>query len=55
MILVGYALSYTVYLLALNPTVQDRLVREINDHYDVNPLVYDAAENIEYVCYHGVV
>ena len=45
------ALSYTAYLLALNPTIQDRLVREINDYYDVNPdsSLYDAAENIEYV------
>ena len=56
MILVGYettssTLSYTAYLLALNPTIQDRLVREINDYYDVNPdsSLYDAAENIEYV------
>ena len=55
-ILAGYettssALSYTAYLLALNPTIQDRLVREINDYYDVNPdsSLYDAAENIEYV------
>ena len=45
------AVSYTAYLLALNPTIQDRLVREINDYYDVNPdsSLYDAAENIEYV------
>ena len=55
-ILAGYettsnALSYTAYLLALNPTIQDRLIREINDYYDVNPdsSLYDAAENIEYV------
>ena len=55
-ILAGYettsnVLSYTAYLLALNPTIQDRLVREINDYYDVNPdsSLYDAAENIEYV------
>ena len=45
------ALSYTAYLLALNPTIQDRLIREINDYYDVNPdsSLYDAAENIKYV------
>ena len=45
------ALSYTAYLLALNPTIQDRLVREINEYYDVNPdsSLYDAAESIEYV------
>ena len=45
------ALSYTAYLLALNPTIQDRLVREINEYYDVNPdsSLYDAAENIDYV------
>ena len=52
-ILAGYettsnALSYTAYLLALNPTIQDKLIKEINDYYEVNPL-YDAAENIEYV------
>ena len=45
------ALSYTAYLLALNPTIQDRLIREINEYYDVNPdsSLYDAAESIEYV------
>jgi len=55
-ILAGYdttsnALSYTAYLLALNPTIQDRLIREINEYYDANPdsSLYDAAENIEYV------
>ena len=56
MMLGGYettsnALSYTAYLLALNPTIQDRLIREINEYYDVNPdsSLYDAAESIEYV------
>ena len=56
MLLAGYettgnALSYTAYLLALNPTIQDRLTREINEYYDVNPdsSLYDAAENIDYV------
>ena len=55
-ILAGYettsnALSYTAYLLALNPTIQDRIIKEINDYYDVNPdcSLYDAAESIEYV------
>ena len=55
-ILAGYettsnALSYTAYLLALNPTIQDKLIREINDYYDANPdcSLYDAAEKIEYV------
>ena len=55
-ILAGYettsnSLSYTAYLLALNPTIQDRLIKEINDYYDANPdcSLYDAAENIEYV------
>ena len=55
-ILAGYettsnTLSYTAYLLAINPTIQDRLIREINDYYDVNPdsSLYDAAENIKYV------
>ena len=55
-ILAGYettsnALSYTAYLLALNPTIQDNLIKEINDYYEANPdsSLYDAAENIEYV------
>ena len=55
-ILAGYdttrsALSFTAYLLAINPTIQDKLVKEINDYYEVNPdcSLYDAAENIEYV------
>ena len=45
------ALSYTAYLLALNPTIQDKLIKEINDYYEVNPdsSLYDAAENIEYL------
>ena len=45
------ALSYTAYLLALNPTIQDKLIREINEYYETNPdcTLYDAAENIEYV------
>ena len=55
-ILAGYettsnALSYTAYLLALNPNIQDQLIREINEYYEINPdcSLYDAAENIEYV------
>ena len=55
-ILAGYettsnALSYTAYLLALNPTIQDNLIKKINDYYEANPdsSLYDAAENIEYV------
>ena len=55
-ILAGYdttsnTLSYTAYLLALNPTIQDNLVKEINDYYEAYPdsSLYDAAENIEYV------
>ena len=32
------ALSFIAYLLALNPTVQDRLVRDINEYYDINPV-----------------
>ena len=32
------ALSFTAYLLALNPIVQDRLVRDINEYYDINPV-----------------
>ena len=45
------ALSYTAYLLALNPTIQDELTRKIQDYYDNNPdsPLYDAAENIDYV------
>ena len=45
------ALSYTVYLLALNPPIQDKLTREIENYYDANPdaSLYDAAENINYV------
>ena len=44
-------LSFTAYLLALNPSIQDRLIREITDYYDANPesSLYDAAENIDYV------
>ena len=55
-ILAGYestnnVLGYTSYLLALNPTIQDKLIREINEYYEINPdcSLYDAAENIEYV------
>ena len=45
------ALSHTAYLLALNPTIQDYLIKEINDYYEANPdsSLYDAADNIEYV------
>ena len=45
------ALGYAAYLLALNPTIQDNLIKEINDYYEANPdsSLYDAAENIEYV------
>ncbi|XP_065920447.1 cytochrome P450 3A9-like [Dysidea avara] len=55
-LLAGYettsnALGYTAYLLALNPAIQDKLTREIQDYYDANPdaSLYDAAENIDYV------
>ncbi|XP_065914971.1 cytochrome P450 3A9-like [Dysidea avara] len=55
-LLAGYettsnALGYTTYLLALNPAIQDKLTREIQDFYDANPdaSLYDAAENIDYV------
>jgi len=45
------AISYSVYQLALNPTIQDKLTKEIKDYYDANPdsSLYDAVENIEYV------
>ena len=45
------AMSYSAYLLALNPAIQDRLIREIKDYYNANPdcSLYDAAENIDYV------
>ena len=44
-------LSYTAYQLALNPSIQDHLVREIREYYDANPdaSLYDVAENIDYV------
>ena len=44
-------LSYTAYLLALNPIIQDKLIKEINGYYASNPnsSLYDAAEGIEYV------
>ena len=44
-------LSFTAYLLAINPTVQDKLIQEINNYYENNPdsSLYDAAENIECV------
>ena len=47
----GYTLSYLTYLLALSPDVQDKLVREINTYFDLNPnsSLNDAADNIEYV------
>lgn len=55
-LLAGYettsnALGYTAYLLAFNPAIQDKLVREIQDYYTANPnaTLYDAAENIGYV------
>ena len=42
--LVGYettanALSYTCYLLALNPHVQERLQQEIDKYYKENPVI----------------
>ena len=45
------ALSYAAYQLALNPSIQDELIKEINEYYNANPdsSLYDAAENIEYV------
>ena len=44
-------LSYTAYQLALNPTIQDKLTKEIKEYYNANPdaSLYDASENIEYV------
>jgi len=55
-LLAGYettsnALGYTAYLLALNPAIQGKLIKEIQDYYDANPdaSLYDAAENIDYV------
>ena len=32
------ALSYVSYLLALNPTVQEKLQREIEDYFQNNPV-----------------
>ena len=47
----GYTLSFLAYLLALNPDAQDKLVKEINNYFDLNPdsSLNDAADNIEYV------
>ena len=44
-------LSYTAYQLALNPTIQDKLTKEIKEYYDADPdaSLYDASENIQYV------
>ena len=43
--------TYTAYLLALHPNVQDKLITEVNSYFDANPdaTLYDAAENMEYV------
>ena len=56
LLLAGYetttnTLTFAAYLLAINPTVQDQLIKEINDYYEANPdsSLYEAAENIEYV------
>ena len=47
----GSTLSFLAYELALNPDVQDKLIKEINDYFDLNPdaSLNDAADNIEYV------
>ena len=34
----GAALSFTAYLLALNPDVQEKLQREIDSFYERNPV-----------------
>ena len=43
--------TYTSYLLALHPHVQDRLINEIKEYFDGNPeaTLLEAAENIEYI------
>ena len=33
-------LTYVTYLLALNPTVQEKLQREIEDYFENNPVSY---------------
>jgi cytochrome P450 len=55
-LLAGYdttsnALSFTSYLLALHPDVQDRLAEEIHKHLSENPdqSLYDAANQMEYL------
>lgn len=47
----GTTLSLLAYQLALNPDVQDKLIKEINDYFDLNPdaSLNDAADNIEYI------
>jgi len=42
--------TYILYLLALHPNVQEKLIAEIRSYFDANPdaTLYDAAENIEY-------
>ena len=47
----GSTLSFLAYELATNPDTQAKLVKEINDYYELNSdaSLYDAAENIEYV------
>ena len=34
-------LTYVSYLLALNPTVQEKLQREIEDYFQDNPVSYN--------------
>ncbi|XP_064405639.1 cytochrome P450 3A24-like isoform X2 [Halichondria panicea] len=55
-LLAGYettstALAYVSYMLALNPTVQEKLQQEIDNYFDNNPEapLYEAAQEIEYL------
>ena len=47
----GLTLSNLAYHLALNPDLQDKLAKEINDYFDLHPdsSLSDAADKIEYV------
>ena len=43
------SLSYTSYLLALNPTIQERLQQEIDDYFQKNPVRVVCTYIIDYL------